>query len=52
MDKNMELYNNNNRIKEYVDRYMKNRSEIKSVEDALNHSIVRNFIQYVEGGSR
>lgn len=52
MDKYMELYENNNRIKEYVDRYMKNHSEIKSVEDALKHSVVRNFIQYVEGGSR
>lgn len=52
MDKNMELYNNNNRIKEYVDRYMKNHSEIKSVEDAIKHSIVMSFIQYVEGGSR
>lgn len=50
MDKYMELYENNNRIKDYVDRYMKNHSEIKSVEDALKHSIVRNFIQYVEGG--
>jgi hypothetical protein len=52
MDKNMELYNNNNRVKDYVDRYMKNHTNIKSVEDALKHSMVRSFIQYVEGGSR
>ena len=52
MDKNMELYNNNNRVKDYVDRFMKKHSEIKSVEDALRHSMVKSFIQYVEGGSR
>ena len=49
---NMELYNNNNRVKDYVDRFMKNHSNIKSVEDALKHSMVKSFIQYVEGGSR
>lgn len=52
MSKNMELYNNNNRVKDYVDRFMKKHSEIKSVEDALKHSMVKSFIQYVEGGSR
>lgn len=52
MDKNMELYNNNDRVKDYVDRFVKMHSNIKSVEDALKYSMVKSFIQYVEGGSR
>lgn len=50
MSKNMELYNNNNRVKEYVDRFMKKHSEIKSVEDAFECVMVKSFVQYVEGG--
>lgn len=45
------LYESNDRIKEYTDRFMKNHG-ITEVETALKCMAVKNFIDYVEGGER
>jgi len=47
----MELYETNDRIREYVDKYMKHH-EITEVESALKCIAVKHFIEYVEGGDR
>ena len=46
----LELYNSNDRIKDYVDKYMKHHG-ITEIEAALKCIAVINFIEYVEGGS-
>lgn len=47
----MKLYKTNDRIKDYTDKYMKHHGIIE-VESALECMVVKNFIEYVEGGSR
>ena len=44
------LYESNDRIKEYTDKFMKNHG-ITEVETALKCMAVKNFIKYVEGGN-
>lgn len=46
----MELYETNDRIREYVDKYMKHHG-ITKVESALKCITVKTFIEYVIGGS-
>lgn len=46
-----ELYESNDRIKEYTDKFMQTHG-ITEVESALQCMAVKNFIDYVEGGER
>ena len=46
-----ELYESNDRIKEYTDKFMQTHGIIE-VESALQCMAVKNFIDYVEGGER
>lgn len=48
---NMELYNNNNRVKDYVDKYMRTHGLI-DLESALKCMVVKNFIEYAVGGNK
>lgn len=47
----MELYETNDRIREYVDKYMKHHG-ITEVESALECIAVKHFIEYAEGDGR
>lgn len=42
----MQVYNNERKVKEYVDKYRKKHDE-KSVEDALKDKIVQSYIDEV-----
>ena len=42
----LELYKNDKRIHEYIDKYMA-KHDISEVETALKCKVVRNYIEYV-----
>jgi len=46
----MEVYTANEEVKEYVDKYCK--SNDCSIEEALSHEMVKNYIRYLKDNNR